>query len=160
MVKMLNEVFSHFDALVERYDVEKIRIIGDNYMVAAGVPRPCSDHAERLARLALDMRRYLAQRNKDAQVKFQFRIGINSGPVIGGVIGTKKFVYDVWGDAVNLASRMESHGLPGKIQVTQTCYARLKERFVFSERGLIKIKGRGELQTWFLEDEREGGTYV
>jgi adenylate cyclase len=164
MVELLNEIFTHFDALVDRYQVEKIRTIGDNYMVAAGVPRPQPDHAQRLARLALDMRRYLEEYwspgklsdgspavNRN-QVPVQFRIGINSGPVIGGVIGKRKFVYDVWGDAVNIASRMESHGLPGKIQISQETHRRLCGEFDCRRRGTIAVKGKGEMETWFLED--------
>jgi adenylate cyclase len=174
MVELLNEIFTHFDALVDHYGVEKIRTIGDNYMVAAGVPRPQPDHAQRLARLALDMRRYLeenwtpkgiaanptdgstgnpevASHGHPTRVPVQFRIGINSGPVIGGVIGRRKFVYDVWGDAVNIASRMESHGLPGKIQISQETHRRLCGEFACQPRGTISVKGKGQMRTWFLE---------
>ena len=163
MVELLNEIFTRFDALVDKYGVEKIRTIGDNYMVAAGVPRPQPDHAQRLARLALDMHHYLdenwspavlqegAQVGEPARVPVQFRIGINSGPVIGGVIGKRKFVYDVWGDAVNIASRMESHGLPGKIQISQETQRRLCGEFACQRRGTIAVKGKGEMETWFLE---------
>ncbi len=175
MVELLNEIFTHFDALVDQYGVEKIRTIGDNYMVAAGVPRPQPDHAQRLARLALDMRRYLDENWSPAgmaaanlegystgnpaapplvnrgRVPLQFRIGINSGPVIGGVIGRRKFVYDVWGDAVNIASRMESHGLPGKIQISQETHRRLCGDFACQPRGTIAVKGKGQMKTWFLE---------
>lgn len=155
MVELLNEIFTQFDLLVDKYEVEKIRTIGDNYMVAAGVPRPQPDHAERLARLALDMRRYLDDRRsesgKSADFPVQFRIGINSGPVIGGVIGKRKFVYDVWGDAVNIASRMESHGVPGKIQITAETHRRLCANFTCQPRGKIVVKGKGEMETWFLE---------
>jgi guanylate cyclase len=153
MVELLNEVFSHFDALVEKYDVEKIRTIGDNYMVAAGVPRPRPDHAEALARMALDMRAYLDSRPNTNGRQVEFRIGINSGPVIGGVIGRKKFVYDLWGDAVNTASRMESQGVPGKIQITETTYDLIKEEFVCEPRGVMQVKGKGEMRTWFLVGE-------
>jgi adenylate cyclase len=163
MVELLNEIFTHFDAMVDRYGVEKIRTIGDNYMVAAGVPRPQPDHAQRLARLALDMRRYLEENWSPAVLKenphsqkrdnlpVRFRFGINSGPVIGGVIGKRKFVYDVWGDAVNIASRMESHGLPGKIQISQETQRRLCGEFHCQRRGTIMVKGKGEMETWFLE---------
>lgn len=163
MVELLNEIFTHFDALVDQYEVEKIRTIGDNYMVVAGVPRPQSDHAQRLARLALDMRRYLDENwspeslpggnpaGDQGRVPVQFRIGINSGPVIGGVIGMRKFVYDVWGDAVNIASRMESHGLPGKIQISQETHRRLCGEFACHRRGKIAVKGKGEMETWLLE---------
>jgi adenylate cyclase len=162
MVELLNEIFTQFDALVDKYGVEKIRTIGDNYMVAAGVPLPQPDHAQRLARLALDMRRYLDENwspevlkdevkaGESARVPVQFRIGISSGPVIGGVIGKRKFVYDVWGDAVNIASRMESHGLPGKIQISQETQRRLCGEFACQRRGTITVKGKGEMETWFL----------
>lgn len=164
MVELLNEIFTHFDAMVDRYGVEKIRTIGDNYMVAAGVPRLQPDHAQRLAHLALDMRRYLeenwspaalkenSQAHKITNLPVRFRIGINSGPVIGGVIGKRKFVYDVWGDAVNIASRMESHGLPGKIQISQETQRRLCGEFHCQRRGTIMVKGKGEMETWFLEE--------
>lgn len=155
VVRLLNEIFSYFDSLVEQYGVEKIRTIGDNYMVAAGAPRPMPDHAQRLARMALDMRAYLQDKHAPNGEPVQFRIGINSGPVIGGVIGHKKFVYDVWGDAVNIASRMESHGVPGKIQVTETTRELLAGDFSLQNRGTIEVKGRGKMNTWFLEGPLE-----
>ena len=154
MVNLLNEVFSHFDALVEKYDLEKIRTIGDNYMVSSGAPRPRPDHAQALARLALDMQAYLHSRPADNGREVSFRIGINSGPVIGGVIGRKKFVYDLWGDPVNLASRMESQGLPGKIQVSEATYTLIKDEFICEPRGSLTIKGKGDMCTWFLVGEK------
>jgi guanylate cyclase len=154
MVNLLNEVFSIFDALVEKYDLEKIRTIGDNYMVASGAPRPRPDHAQALARLALDMQAYLHGRPVENGREISFRIGINSGPVIGGVIGRKKFVYDLWGDPVNLASRMESQGLPGKIQISEATYALIKDEFICEPRGPLAIKGKGEMCTWFLVGEK------
>jgi guanylate cyclase len=153
MVDLLNEVFSSFDGLVKRYDLEKIRTIGDNYMVASGVPRPRPDHAQALAGLALDMRAYLEQAQA-AGKPVQFRIGINSGPVIGGVIGQDKFHYDIWGDAVNVASRMESHGAAGKIQITRPTYDLLCQDFVCEPHGSIQVKGKGEMDTWFLVGKR------
>jgi adenylate cyclase len=156
LVGLLNRVFSYFDSLVEKYSVEKIRTIGDNYMVASGVPRPRADHAQALALMALDMREFIAQMEPVYGRQIQFRIGINSGPVVGGVIGRKKFVYDIWGDAVNVASRMESHGVAGMIQITQNTYQLLKDDFLCEARGTIAIKGRGEMPTWFLVD-RVGG---
>lgn len=154
MVHLLNDIFSHFDELVEKYGLEKIRTIGDNYMVAAGVPRPQPDHAKAIARLALDMRAYLENRNGEGGVPMEFRIGINSGPVIGGVIGRKKFVYDVWGDAVNVASRMESHGVPGEIQISERTHRMIEADFKCEPRGTVAIKGKGEMQTWFLIAEK------
>ncbi len=149
MVDLLNEVFTYFDSLAEKYGVEKIRTIGDSYMVAAGVPRPRPDHAQALAHMALDMCAYI-DRLSDTHKGLSFRIGINSGPVVAGVIGRKKFQYDLWGDAVNTASRMESHGTAGKIQITQTTYELLKDEFVCEPRGTIPVKGKGEMATWYL----------
>jgi len=150
MVNLLNQIVSHFDILVEKYDLEKIRTIGDNYMVASGVPRPRPDHAQAMAHLALEMNSYVENLPAIQGKRLAFRIGINSGPVIGGVIGRKKFVYDLWGDAVNVASRMESQGVPGRIQITHNTYELLKDEFVCEPRGALEVKGRGELQTWFL----------
>jgi adenylate cyclase len=155
MVNLLNQIFSHFDSLIEKYQVEKIRTIGDNYMVAAGVPRPRRDHAKCLAEIALQMRDYVESLPPVDGNKIHFRIGINSGPVVGGVIGRKKFVYDVWGDAVNIASRMESQGMAGKIQVTQATYELIEEEFICQPRGSIEVKGRGEMQTYILIGERQ-----
>jgi guanylate cyclase len=150
MVDLLNEVFSRFDSLVSKYSLEKIRTIGDNYMVVAGAPQRRMDHAQAMAYLALDMRTYIEEyQRKDGRLNF--RIGIGTGPVIGGVIGRQKFHYDVWGDAVNVASRMESHGLPGKIQITRGTYELLKDSCICVPRGKVLIKGKGEMETWFLE---------
>jgi len=154
MVNLLNKIVSHFDDLVEKYDLEKIRTIGDNYMAASGVPRPRPDHAQAMARLALEMNAYVERLPPVQGRRIEFRIGINSGPVIGGVIGRKKFVYDLWGDAVNVASRMESQGLPGRIQITHNTYELIKNEFVCEPRGSLEVKGRGELQTWFLVGAR------
>lgn len=150
MVNLLNQIFSYFDSLVEKYDLEKIRTIGDNYMVASGVPRPRPDHAHALAQMALDMQAYIDSLPPVNGRPVRFRVGINSGPVIGGVIGRKKFVYDLWGDAVNIASRMESHGVAGKIQITESTYKLICDDFICEERGLIDIKGRGPAKTWFI----------
>jgi adenylate cyclase len=150
MVGMLNEIFSYFDSLVDQYGVEKIRTIGDNYMVASGVPTPRPDHAQALARMALDMREYISSRPPKNGKRLDFRIGINSGPVIAGVIGRKKFVYDLWGDPVNTASRMESSGVPGKIQITRETLELIKEEFICEPRGKVAVKGKGEMETWYL----------
>lgn len=156
MVELLNEIFSHFDSLVEKYGLEKIRTIGDNYMVAAGVPRPRPDHCQAMANMALDMLDYIQKRPGNNGKTIDFRIGMNSGPLIAGVIGKQKFHYDVWGDTVNVASRMESHGEPGKIQITRAAYELLKEQFVCQPRGKVAVKGRGEMETWFLVARKNG----
>ncbi len=156
MVELLNEVFSHFDSLVEKYELEKIRTIGDSYMVASGVPRPRPDHAQAVARLALDMRSFISSDPSCVQRRLDFRIGINSGPVVAGVIGHKKFIYDLWGDAVNTASRMESHGVPGKIQITRDTYELIKDEFECEPRGTVVVKGKGEMETWYLVGVKHG----
>jgi adenylate cyclase len=150
MVGVLDQLFSRFDALVERHGLEKIKTIGDCYMAAAGVPNPDVDHARKAALLALEMREVLGTSATDGRPGVQLRIGINSGPVVAGVIGTKRFLYDLWGDAVNTASRMESHGVPGEIQITRATYELVKDEFVCKLRGTIDVKGKGPMETWFL----------
>jgi guanylate cyclase len=153
-VGILDQLFSRFDVLVERHGLEKIKTIGDCYMAAAGVPNPCPDHARKAALLALDMREVLATSTLAGQDGLELRIGINSGPIVAGVIGTKRFLYDLWGDAVNTASRMESHGTPGEIQITPATYELLKDEFVCSRRGTILVKGKGPMETWYLDGLR------
>jgi guanylate cyclase len=150
VVGILDELFSRFDALVERHGLEKIKTIGDCYMAAAGVPDPCLDHARRAALLALDMRDAVASSMVAGQAGLSLRIGISSGPVVAGVIGTKRFLYDLWGDAVNTASRMEAHGTPGDIQITRATYDLLKDEFVCTRRGTVVVKGMGAMETWYL----------
>jgi adenylate cyclase len=150
MVGILDQLFSRFDVLVERHGLEKIKTIGDCYMAAAGVPIPSPDHARSAALLALEMRDALVSSAVAGQPDLELRIGINSGPVVAGVIGTKRFLYDLWGDAVNTASRMESHGTPGEIQITRATYELLKGEFVCRRRGTILVKGKGEMETWYL----------
>ncbi|HZD56942.1 MAG TPA: adenylate/guanylate cyclase domain-containing protein [Anaerolineales bacterium] len=156
MVDLLNEIFSNFDVLVDKYRLEKIRTIGDNYMVACGVPVPRSDHAQALARAALEMMDFVSHHPACLSRGVQFRLGINSGPLVAGVIGRQKFHYDIWGDTVNTASRMESNGLPGKIQITAATYALIQGQFICVRRGKVPIKGKGEMETWFLEGMKEG----
>jgi adenylate cyclase len=153
-VGILDQIFSKFDALVERHGLEKIKTIGDCYMAAAGVPNPGPDHARKAALLALAMRDVLATSPVAGQRGLELRIGINSGPVVAGVIGTKRFLYDLWGDAVNTASRMESHGTPGEIQITRSTYELLKDEFVCRRRGTILVKGKGAMETWYLVGSR------
>jgi class 3 adenylate cyclase len=150
VVGILDRLFSRFDELVERHGLEKIKTIGDCYMAAAGVPEPLPDHARRTALLALDMREVVATSADDGDPRLELRIGINSGPVVAGVIGTKRFLYDLWGDAVNTASRMEEHGTAGEIQITDATHALLKDEFDCRPRGTIQVKGRGEMTTWYL----------
>jgi guanylate cyclase len=154
VVGTLDRLFSQFDALVERHGLEKIKTIGDCYMAAAGVPDPSPDHAQRAARLALDMRATIAQSAPVDKEHLQLRIGINSGPLTAGVIGSKRFLYDLWGDAVNTASRMESNGTPGQIQITRATYDLVKDAFVCERRGTIQVKGKGEMETWYLVGAR------
>lgn len=149
LVDLLNDVFQCFDALVEKYDLEKIKTIGDCYMVAAGVPRRRGDHAEVLVQLALDMRDAVAERPFGGR-RLAFRMGINSGPVVAGVIGRRKFIYDLWGESVNMASRMESHGLSGAIQITERTWRLVKDRFQCDERGIIDVKGAGPTRVWHV----------
>ncbi len=150
LVSMLNEIFSCFDVLVDQFGLEKIKTIGDSYMVVGGLPTPRDDHAEAIAEMALAMQREITAFKRDDGKSFRLRIGINTGPVVAGVIGIRKFIYDLWGDAVNIASRMESHGIAGGIQVTSATYALLQDQYSFWHRGKIYIKGRGELDTYML----------
>jgi adenylate cyclase len=150
LVQFLNRVFSDFDRLVERHHLEKIKTTGDSYMVVSGVPVPRADHAEALADLALAMRDAAADLRDPHGRSVAIRIGISTGPVVAGVVGTSKFFYDVWGDAVNVAARMESTGVPGQIQVSETSYDRLAKDFVLEPRGTLDIKGKGRMSTWLL----------
>jgi class 3 adenylate cyclase len=152
-VELLNQVFSIFDELTDYYGLEKIKTMGDAYMVAGGLPIANKDHAQSIANLALDMRVKLAEFNQQQQQNFNIRIGIHTGAVIAGVIGIKKFVYDIWGDTVNIASRMESHGIAGEIQVSQATYLLLKDQYVFKERGVIEVKGKGEMRVYLLKSK-------
>ena len=150
LVNLLNEIFSTFDQLVEELGLEKIKTIGDAYMVAGGLPIPRNDHAEAIADLALTLLNVMQKFQLSIGEKLQIRIGINTGIVVAGVIGKKKFIYDLWGDAVNVASRMESHGIPGQIQVTEATYQRLKHKYLFEKREPIHVKGKGKMTTYFL----------
>ncbi|MDO8313285.1 MAG: adenylate/guanylate cyclase domain-containing protein [Sideroxyarcus sp.] len=150
LVVLLNEIFTGFDSIADIHGLEKIKTIGDAYMAVAGIPLSVEDHVARTAHMALDMMDAMDAFNKRNGYTLQMRIGINSGAVVAGVIGKRKFIYDLWGDTVNTASRMESHGVAGRIQVTDATRQRLGEPFVFEKRGVIDIKGKGEMLTWFL----------
>ncbi len=154
LVDLLNEVFQCFDDLVEKYGLEKIKTIGDCYMAAAGVPRTRADHATALVELALDMQQAVIHR-KFGGKQLSFRIGINSGPVVAGVIGHKKFIYDLWGEAVNVASRMESHGKAGAVQITRKTYELVGDEFDCQSMGMVRVKGAGELEAWHVVGRRK-----
>ena len=154
LVVLLNGIFSRFDLLAEKHGVEKIRTIGDNFMCVAGVPRRRADHAQTMARLALDMCAYVDELRAAGEDRIDFRIGLNSGPCVGGVIGLRKFVFDIWGDPVNTASRMESHGVPGRIHLSDATYELIRDDFECEPRGTIEVKGKGPMRTWFLVGER------
>ena len=150
VVQVLDELFSAFDQLTRRQGLEKIKTIGDAYMVAGGLPDPRSDHAQAVAEMALAIREEIARRSDPSGQPLQVRIGIDTGPVVAGVIGSDKFSYDLWGDTVNTASRMESTGVPGCIQVTDRAYRRLRDGYRFERRGPVQVKGKGKMVTYFL----------
>ncbi|MBL8608832.1 MAG: adenylate/guanylate cyclase domain-containing protein [Myxococcales bacterium] len=154
LVRRLDAVFSQFDRIADELSLEKIKTIGDAYMVAGGVPAPRADHVVSVCEMALRMRDRLAELAPTLGGELRVRIGVHTGALVGGVIGTKKFIYDVWGDTVNVASRMESHGTPGEIQVSEAVYEVAKDTFDFEPRGAITVKGKGEMQTYFLKGRR------
>jgi class 3 adenylate cyclase len=163
LVAVLDELFSRFDALAERHGVEKIKTMGDSYMVVGGVPAPREDHARAVADMALAMREAVAAQpvpgggNGHGDARLALRIGIHTGPVVAGVIGKKKLVYDLWGDTVNTASRMESHGVEDGIQVTEATRALLGDAYHCEPRGTVAVKGKGEMRTWLLVGRRSAG---
>ena len=154
LIELLNDVFATFDSFVLELGLEKIRTVGDEYMVAAGLPQARSDHAHAIAELAIRIRDHTESTQFDGH-DIRMRIGINSGPLVAGVVGTHKFSYDLWGDVVNTASRMESEGIPGSIQVTEATYELIRDRFVCEPRGLVSVKGKGEMHTYILLSRNE-----
>jgi adenylate cyclase len=155
-VDLLDEVFTNFDALADKYGLEKIKTTGDGYMVAGGAPVPLDNHAQALVSMALEMQSFMAQRELQTGMTLQVRIGINSGSAVGGIVGTTRFHYDLWSDMVNTASRMESHGVPGKIQIARPTYELIKEEFHCEPRGLLEVKGKGKIEAWFVIGARNG----
>ncbi len=159
LVGALNEVFTVFDGLVERYGLEKVKTIGDAYMVVGGMPERSGDHTERVAAVALDLTECVGRIDAAVRLGISFRVGIHCGPVVAGVIGTKKFTYDVWGDTVNVASRMESLGVAGRVQVSQAVMERLQGTYAFEDRGLVDVKGKGRAHTYFLGEAVVSGAF-
>lgn len=155
LVGLLNTVFTTFDGFVEELGLEKIKTVGDEYMVASGIPRMRPDHAHAIAELALRIRDHSESHEFDGKA-IRLRIGLNSGPVVAGIVGTHKFAYDLWGDAVNTASRMESEGVAGSIQISAATHELIREEFVCERRGTISVKGKGEMETYFLLSRRDG----
>src|SRR5437667_1900887 len=158
LVALLDGIFSRFDLLAERHGVEKIRTIGDNYMCVAGVPRRRADHAQAMARMALGICDYLDDLRAAGEDRIDFRIGMNSGPCVGGVIGLRKFVFDIWGECVDTASRMAAQRVPGRIHLTHATYELIRDEFNCEPRGTIEVKGKGPMRTWFLIGERRADT--
>jgi adenylate cyclase len=155
LVRFLDKLYSAFDALVDKHGLEKIKVSGDSYMVVSGVPRPRPDHVQALADFALDMAEVAAGLKVPHGRSVPLRVGMATGPVVAGVVGSRRFFYDVWGDAVNVASRMESTDSVGQIQVPDDVYERLKDDFVLQERGRINVKGKGIMRTWYLVGRTE-----
>ncbi|HEU0007480.1 MAG TPA: adenylate/guanylate cyclase domain-containing protein [Terriglobia bacterium] len=150
LVELLNDLFTRFDLAAQKLGIEKIKTIGDAYMAVCGLPEPCADHTERMVNMAQQMMEIAREFSKNQGTLVRLRIGINNGPVVAGVIGRNKFIYDLWGDTVNLASRMESHGLPDTIQATRSVIENLQGRYPFERRGYVEVKGKGAIETWTL----------
>lgn len=154
LVEELNEIFQNFDTIIESYNLEKLKTIGDTYMIGAGLPKEADDHALVITSAALEMQNYITRRNSRSKINWDMRAGINSGQVIAGIVGTNKFTYDVWGDTVNIASRMGSNSLPGKINISGTTYELVKNQFDCEYRGKLNAKGKGEIDMYFVNGQK------
>lgn len=149
----LNEVFENFDRIVQKYNIEKLKTIGDSYMIASGLPETADDHAEKLLQAAIEMQSYISKRNESKNIKLQMKVGIHSGPVVAGIVGMKKFTYDIWGDAVNIASRMASGCEPNKINISGDTFRLVKDKFNCIYRGKLQAKGKGEIDMYYVENK-------
>ncbi len=155
LVEELNDIFSSFDSIIENYGLEKLKTLGDTYMIGGGFPKESKDHPIKIISAAFDMMDYVRRRNKTSKIQWRMRAGVNSGQVVAGVVGTNKFTYDVWGDTVNIASRMESNSEPDKINISGSTYEMVKDYFVCQHRGKLNVKGKGEVDMYFVI-ERKG----
>ena len=150
VVDLLNDLFTRFDLAAHDLGIEKIKTIGDAYMAVSGLPQPSKNHISQMMQMAIQMMQIAKDFSSERKIDLRLRIGVHAGPVVAGIIGRRKFIYDLWGDTVNLASRMESHGVPGAIQVTRPVYEAVRDRFQFEQRGSIEVKGKGAIETWLL----------
>jgi adenylate cyclase len=150
VVELLNDLFTRFDLAARDLGIEKIKTIGDAYMAVCGLPDPCENHVEHMMTMAVRMIQIAREFSSDRGMNLRLRIGVNTGAVVAGIIGRRKFIYDLWGDTVNLASRMESHGVPDAIQVTRPVFEKMRNQYQFEERGQIEVKGKGAIETWIL----------
>jgi adenylate cyclase len=151
LVELLNDLFTRFDQAANELGIEKIKTIGDAYMAVCGLPEVCEDHTERMMQMALRLMHIVQEFSAERGIDMHLRIGINTGPVVAGIIGSRKFIYDLWGDAVNVASRMESHGVPDAVQVTRPVFERLRGLYPLESRGAIEVKGKGQVEAWILK---------
>jgi adenylate cyclase len=152
LVKELNDIFQNFDTIIDSFNLEKLKTIGDSYMIGAGLPKESDDHAVKITQAAVEMQNFIIERNKYSGIQWQMRSGINSGQVIAGIVGTNKFTYDVWGDTVNIASRIESNSMPGRINISGSTYELIKDYFECEYRGKLNAKGKGEIDMYFVNN--------
>ena len=151
LVELLNELFTRFDLAASELGIEKIKTIGDAYMAVCGLPEVCDDHSERMLQMAQRLMQITREFSAELGKSLHLRIGVSAGPVVAGIVGRRKFIYDLWGDTVNVASRMESHGVPDAVQVTRPVFERLHDRYPFEARGMVEVKGKGQVETWLLK---------